>query len=118
MLVATSMAARDASAGALPAVSGYAFRTLPKKLRLPKAPTNTATRTTRVLLVSPWAGKRTSLLLRELSGTALPSSCQYQAPHDQYIDETDQHGGAADVLGALGEVVVVQRDAIHGGLDG
>jgi 1-acyl-sn-glycerol-3-phosphate acyltransferase len=51
-------------------------------------------------------------------GTALGSAEQHQAPGRDDVRQRDEDGGAADVLGALGEAVMLQRDAVDGGLDG
>ena len=47
----------------------------------------------------------------------ISSGKQDQPPHGRGIDEGDEDRRAADVLGALGEAVVFQRDAVDGGLD-
>lgn len=51
-------------------------------------------------------------------GVALRSAEQHQAPGRDDVRQRDEDGGAADVLGALGEAMLFQRDAIDGGLDG
>jgi 1-acyl-sn-glycerol-3-phosphate acyltransferase len=51
-------------------------------------------------------------------GAALGSAEQHEAPGRDDVRQRKEHGGAADVLGALGETVMLQRDAIDGGLDG
>ena len=47
-----------------------------------------------------------------------PLGSQYQSPDDHRIDQAHQHGRAADILGAFGEVVMLQGDAINRGFDG
>ena len=42
---------------------------------------------------------------------------QHQQPDHADVDEREHHRGAADVLGALGEAVVVERYAVDGRLD-
>jgi hypothetical protein len=42
---------------------------------------------------------------------------QDQGPHDDQIEQSDQNGSTADVLGTLGESVVVERDSVYRGFD-
>ena len=41
-----------------------------------------------------------------------------EAPHYHHIDQGDEDCGAADVLGTLGQVMVIEGNAVHGGLEG
>jgi hypothetical protein len=45
------------------------------------------------------------------------SGKQHEAPDHEHIDQGDEDRRAADVLGALGQVVLVEGDAVDGGLE-
>src|SRR5581483_7477205 len=42
---------------------------------------------------------------------------EHDRPDDREIHEAEEHGGAAEVLRALGERVVLERDAVDRGLE-
>lgn len=66
------------------------------------------------------AGDRRELAARcaAMVAAALDSAEQDQAPGRDDVHQGDEYGGAADILGTLGETVMLQRNAVDGGLDG